>query len=91
MIGVIIGKLERDKKGHNAGYVAMVVVDPEYRRNNIGVALVEKFIDSCKKEGADLITLETEAINLAALRLYEKLGFARTKRMLNYYLIRYFE
>lgn len=30
--------------------------------------------------------LETEAVNLAALKLYESLGFARVKRLLNYYL-----
>jgi len=30
--------------------------------------------------------LETEATNAAALRLYEKLGFVRDKRLPKYYL-----
>ena len=30
--------------------------------------------------------LETEQTNKAALRLYESLGFARVKRMQNYYM-----
>jgi peptide alpha-N-acetyltransferase len=35
---------------------------------------------------ADKIVLETECINTAALRFYEKVGFIRTRRMLNYYM-----
>ena len=32
------------------------------------------------------VVLETEATNTAALRLYEKLGFVRDKRLPKYYL-----
>lgn len=36
--------------------------------------------------GGEEIVLETEQTNTAALRLYESLGFARMKRMQNYYM-----
>jgi N-alpha-acetyltransferase 30 len=32
------------------------------------------------------VVLETEVTNLAALRLYEKLGFMREERLMRYYL-----
>ena len=38
------------------------------------------------EQGADEILLETEVTNLAALRLYEALGFVRDKRLSSYYL-----
>ncbi len=36
--------------------------------------------------GGEEVVLETEAINIGALKLYENLGFARVKRLMNYYL-----
>jgi peptide alpha-N-acetyltransferase len=38
------------------------------------------------KRGCHEVFLETEVTNHAALRLYEKLGFAREERLLKYYL-----
>ena len=34
-----------------------------------------------RKLGADEVILETEITNMAALRLYESMGFLRDKRM----------
>ena len=64
----------------------MIVVLKEYRRLKIGKVLAKLFIDEVKKEGGEEIVLETEAVNVAALKFYENLGFARVKRLLNYYL-----
>ena len=36
--------------------------------------------------GADEIVLETEVDNTASLKLYERLGFIRSKRLHRYYL-----
>ena len=68
------------------GYVAMLAVDPMYRRNGLGKLLVKKSIEVMKEKGADEIMLETEVTNKAALGLYGSLGFIRIKRLLNYYL-----
>ena len=44
------------------------------------------FIDELKNCKCDEVVLETEVDNLAALRLYECLGFFRDKKLKNYYM-----
>ncbi|XP_067939866.1 N-alpha-acetyltransferase 30-like isoform X2 [Watersipora subatra] len=68
------------------GYIAMLAVDDSCRRKRIGSTLVGIAIDSMIAEQADEVVLETEVTNLSALRLYEKLGFVRDKRLYKYYL-----
>ena len=70
----------------NRGYIAMLSVEPEYRRIGLGRLLVKKSIELMVKDKADEIMLETEITNLAALRLYESFGFIRDKRLTAYYL-----
>ncbi|KAM3136737.1 hypothetical protein pb186bvf_011182 [Paramecium bursaria] len=87
IIGAVIGKLDKHQKSNRMrGYIAMIVVDQKYRRLRIGKLLAQKFIDRIKEKGGEEIVLETEQTNLAALRLYESLGFAKVKRMQNYYM-----
>ena len=38
------------------------------------------------ERGADEVVLETEESNRAAMRLYERLGFLRSKKLHRYYL-----
>lgn len=38
------------------------------------------------EKGAEEIVLETEVSNVAAMRLYERLGFLRSKKLHRYYL-----
>jgi len=65
----------------------MLVIEPEYRGQGIALSLVHLTIKTMEeKDHVDEITLETEVINLGALRLYESLGFLRTKRLYRYYL-----
>ncbi len=64
----------------------MLSVEPEYRRCGLGKELVTRSIDLMVKDSADEIMLETEVTNLAALGLYESLGFIRDKRLCAYYL-----
>ena len=59
----------------------MLSVDPDVRRIGLGKKLVSKTIEEMAKMGADEVILETEITNLAALRLYESLGFLRDKRL----------
>lgn len=100
-VGVIIGKLERHMRGARLwrGYIAMLSVDPRWRRHGIGslcnrvawahfsgAQLVEKLISEMMQRGAEEIVLETEADNAAAIRLYERMGFIREKRLYRFYL-----
>ena len=43
-------------------------------------------IDAMAARNADEIVLETEVTNTASLKLYERLGFLRSKRLHRYYL-----
>ena len=64
----------------------MLAVQKEYRGRGIAKRLVEHAIDKMVESGCDEIMLETEVENVAALNLYEGLGFIRMKRMFRYYL-----
>ena len=93
IVGAVVSKLAPHSKPglsgpikRNRGYIAMLSVEPEYRRCGLGKDLVTRSIDLMVKDGADEIMLETEVTNLAALGLYESLGFIRDKRLCAYYL-----
>lgn len=85
-IGCIIGKLEPDKHGQNRGYIAMLAVDRTVRKQRIGQTLVQLVLQRMIVRGADLVYLETEVTNTAAIALYERLGFVRDRRLCRYYL-----
>ncbi|KAL4503142.1 hypothetical protein ABPG72_014371 [Tetrahymena utriculariae] len=86
MIGVVIGNLTKHKSQRLRGYVGMIVVKKQFRRLKLGRKLAQMFIDKCKELGADEVCLETECCNIAALKLYQSLGFAKVKKLMNYYL-----
>jgi peptide alpha-N-acetyltransferase len=53
------------------GYIAMLAIDPAYRRKGLGRKLVDISINRMKENGADEVVLETEEQNVLALKLYE--------------------
>ena len=53
------------------GYIAMIAVSPVYRKKNIGKNLVQLFMEECRQNNCDFVQLETESINIGALKLYE--------------------
>ncbi|KAL4945195.1 hypothetical protein BDV06DRAFT_209686 [Aspergillus oleicola] len=86
MVGVVVSKLEPHRHGPLRGYIAMLAVREEYRGKGIATRLVRMAIDAMSEGGADEIALETEITNTAAMKLYERLGFLRSKRLHRYYL-----
>jgi peptide alpha-N-acetyltransferase len=86
LIGVVISKLEVHRSGTYRGYIAMLAVQHTHRNRGIASHLVGLAIDAMKSRNADEIVLETEVTNIASLRLYERLGFLRSKRLHRYYL-----
>ena len=72
--------------GTQRGYVAMLVVHPDYRHARIGTSLVARALGAMQAAGAEEVVLEAEATNAGALRLYARLGFVRDKRLARYYL-----
>ncbi|CBX94249.1 hypothetical protein IAQ61_006388 [Plenodomus lingam] len=86
LIGIIICKLEPHRSGTFRGYIAMLAVASAHRNRGIATSLVRRAIDAMAARDADEIVLETEVSNTASLKLYERLGFLRSKRLHRYYL-----
>ncbi|QUC18794.1 uncharacterized protein UV8b_03035 [Ustilaginoidea virens] len=89
LIGVIVCKLEVHSSHSpptRRGYIAMLAVDSAYRGLGIATALVKRAVESMAKRNADEIVLETEESNVPAMKLYERLGFIRSKKLHRYYL-----
>jgi peptide alpha-N-acetyltransferase len=68
------------------GYIAMLAVSSEYRGRGVATKLVRMAIDAMIERNADEVVLETEETNIPAMRLYERLGFLRSKKLHRYYL-----
>lgn len=89
LIGVVINKLETHQShspGTLRGYIAMLAVSSTYRGHGIATSLVCRAIDAMIARDADEVVLETEVTNTAAMKLYERLGFLRSKKLHRYYL-----
>ncbi|OJD37020.1 acyl-n-acyltransferase [Diplodia corticola] len=86
LVGVVVSKLEPHRSGTFRGYIAMLAVQEPFRGQGIASKLVKLAIDAMTARDADEIVLETETDNAASLRLYERLGFLRSKRLHRYYL-----
>jgi peptide alpha-N-acetyltransferase len=86
LIGVIICKLEPHRSGTYRGYIAMLAVQEAHRGQGIASKLVQLAIEAMTARDADEVVLETEVDNTASLKLYERLGFLRSKRLHRYYL-----
>ncbi|WPH00174.1 acyl-CoA N-acyltransferase [Acrodontium crateriforme] len=86
LIGVIVCKLEPHRGGPMRGYIAMLATSQEHRGKGIASKLVRMAVEKMIEKDADEIALETEIDNIPSLRIYENLGFIRTKRLHRYYL-----
>ncbi|PNS14357.1 hypothetical protein CAC42_6870 [Sphaceloma murrayae] len=86
LIGVVVCKLEVHRGGPLRGYIAMLAVRNDQRGKGIATKLVCMAIEAMAAKEADEVALETEIDNIASLKLYERLGFLRTKRLHRYYL-----
>jgi len=64
----------------------MLAVSAPYRGHGIATTLVKRAIDAMVGRNADEVVLETEETNIPAMRLYERLGFLRSKKLHRYYL-----
>ena len=87
LIGVIISKADVHRCSKvKRGYLAMLVVDKAYRKLQIGTKLAVMTVEEMARLKCIEAVLETEITNKGALRLYERLGFIRQKRLPKYYL-----
>lgn len=81
VIGYVMAYLRPDLEGH----IMSIAVDPAYRGNGIGSTLLSEAIERLIKKGARYIGLEVRVSNEKAIKLYERFGFRRIKRIIGYY------
>lgn len=65
--------------------VANVAVHPEFRRQGIARSLMETAIQSVREAGGHELLLQVRRENIAAIDLYEALGFRRLGSMTSWY------
>ena len=102
-IGCVVAKIDEEEVAVNSptpyqqheqqtttvmtGYIGMLTVSENYRRQGIGKALVRMAIQRMRALGCTSITLETEITNVHAQRLYQDtFGFIREELLQKYYL-----
>jgi len=73
-------------KAVDEAHITNLAVRPEYRRAGLGKALALKVLEHAKSLGCSRATLEVRPSNLAALKLYEGLGFSSVAMRPKYYL-----
>lgn len=62
-----------------------LAVHPTYRRQGIGMSLLQGVVEEAKRDGASKVTLEVRKSNEAAQRLYHFLGFVARGVRKGYY------
>lgn len=72
---IIINAEENAKRKRNRGLIHMLGVDPDYRKQEIGKAILLNGLEDLKKKGVDIVELTVDSANLAACSLYESVGF----------------
>ena len=81
LVGYVIGVVRWGFTGH----ILAIAVDPPYRKQGAGTALVTNILDRIRMKGARQVRLEVRKSNLTARQFYLKLGFAEREEIPHYY------
>jgi mycothiol synthase len=71
---------EDDTAPESTGYINQVGVDPLWRRQGIGAALVMHSLQAWQEDGKVTVMLHVNVNNPGAIRLYQQLGFVVVRR-----------
>ena len=71
----IINAKENEKREKSKGLIHMLGVDPHYRQQEIGKAILLNGLTDLKAKGVDTVELTVDSQNPAACSLYESVGF----------------
>ena len=77
----IIDAEENSKSEKNKGLIHMLGVDPGYRHQEIGKAILLNGLKDLKAKGVDIVELTVDSENPAACALYESVGFEVSAKM----------
>jgi len=84
IVGFVIGMLYIERTAL-AGHILTIDVSPAYRKKGIAQKLLKEIEKIFKEKGAKTCHLEVREDNVAALRLYQKLGYKKVARLKGYY------
>jgi ribosomal-protein-alanine N-acetyltransferase len=62
-----------------------IAVLPEFRGQGKAYSLMQGFFEECRNKCNNAVFLEVASRNIAAIKLYQKCGFAEIARRKNYY------
>ncbi len=82
--GMMLGYASADVVLDEA-YIVNVCVHPEHRRQGIGAAVMKYLCDLCRQKDFSFVTLEVRKSNIAAIQMYNKLGFECVGFRKNFY------
>jgi mycothiol synthase len=71
----IVNGEENESKTKTKGQIHMLGVDPDYRQQEIGKAILHNGLKALKARGVDVVELTVDSQNTAACALYESVGF----------------
>ncbi len=71
----IINSEENESRAEKKGQIHMLGVDPDYRQQEIGKAILHNGLKALKARGVDIVELTVDSENTAACALYESVGF----------------
>ncbi|MGB9756644.1 MAG: ribosomal protein S18-alanine N-acetyltransferase [Candidatus Bathyarchaeales archaeon] len=84
IVGFIIGMIHIERNVL-AGHILTIDVSPSHRRRGIAQKLLQKIEEIFKDRGVKSCRLEVREDNVAALKLYQKLGYTRVAKLEHYY------
>ncbi len=67
------------------GHITNIALSPEYRGKGLGEFLIRSVMQTMNRDGMERMTLEVRESNLAARKLYERLGFITAGVRKGYY------
>ena len=74
------------RKGTRVAGIETINVDPSFRKQGVGLRLLNAAEEDIRKKGMHKIRLEVSTTNHAAIMLYENAGFEKIALLKNYYL-----
>lgn len=83
VIGYATAQISRSARSET-GTVGYNAVDPDYQRQGVGTALLERVMEFLKDQGARVLTVVTLTVDEPACRMYERLGFKELTRIIYY-------
>jgi mycothiol synthase len=72
---MISSRAEREDQTEKKGLIHMLGVDPAYRRQEIGKAILQNGLKALQGRHVDVVELTVDGENTAACALYESMGF----------------